>query len=636
MQKQEERNEELDQETKKIETIIDINDLENNDKIDEEQVEEKQEEKKNETKKTEKKEKLQNDLKKETKHIEKELNGLYEGRKKRWVKPVIISSIIILFLLVFSVIFALININNDKIISGISINNIEVSGLTKEEAKGKLETIINEKISKDIVLKYEDFTTEISPKLIEANYNIDKAVEEAYNVGRDSNVFGNNYNILFTLIGKKNINFDLKINDEVLDKSLKDASSNLPGAIKEASYYIENDNLIITKGKKGIVIDVEDAKNKIKNVLKDINNNDNNIEILIINKEPDDINIDKIYEEVHTDAKDAYYVKDPFQIFPEVNGIDFNIEEAKAQLNEEKEEYTIKLTITKPKVTIDQIGTEAFPDRIAIFTTRYNASDTNRTINLKLACDKLNGKVIMPDETFSYNKTLGERTIAAGYKNAKVYENGQVVDGLGGGICQISSTLYNAVLMANMEVVERRNHQFVTSYLPAGRDATVVYGLTDFKFKNTRKYPVKLSANIQGGIATIAIYGMKEDTDYTVTFETRTIATIPLTVKYVDDASLAPGQEVVKQAGHTGVQTETYIIKSLDGKIISKSLLSKDTYNAMQKIINRGIGNVPVTPAAPAAPTQTVTPEPSKEEPKTPEPEKKPVEPSTSDEGGEQ
>lgn len=116
------------------------------------------------------------------------------------------------------------------------------------------------------------------------------------------------------------------------------------------------------------------------------------------------------------------------------------------------------MKITKPKVTTSQIGTEAFPDQLATFRTNYDGGDKDRTTNLQLACNKINGKVVMPNETFSYNKTLGARTAAAGYKNAKVYEAGQVVDGIGGGICQISTTLYNAVLRANLEIVERRNH----------------------------------------------------------------------------------------------------------------------------------------------------------------------------------
>ncbi|GFI41550.1 vancomycin B-type resistance protein VanW [Thomasclavelia cocleata] len=194
----------------------------------------------------------------------------------------------------------------------------------------------------------------------------------------------------------------------------------------------------------------------------------------------------------------------------------------------------------------------------------------------------------MPGETFSYNKALGERTPAAGYKNAAVYENGKVVDGIGGGICQISSTLYNAVLKANLGIVERRNHQFVTSYIPAGQDATVVYGMTDFRFKNTRKYAVKIKASCSNGIATVSIYGIKEENEYSISFDTRTISTIPYTIKYEENKNLAAGTEKVSQVGANGVITETYLVKSLNGKIVSRTLLSKDTYNAMQRIIVRG------------------------------------------------
>lgn len=485
--------------------------------------------------------------KKEYKKIEKK----YKNRKK-----IIISAIIIaLLIIIFSIIFAIININNYKIISGISINGVEVSGLTKEEAKGKLETIYNEKKSKEITLKYQEFETQINPELIEVNFNIDSAVENAFNVGRDGNIFTNNYSILFTLIGKKNIDVNLSINEEVTKQTLKDASSNLPGAIKETSYYIEDDNLIITKGQKGVAIDVDDTTQKIKKNLNDLNDNQYLIEINVMEKEPDEINIDKIHEEVYKEAKDAYYTKDPFEIFPEVNGVDFNVDEAKELIKEEKNEYTIKLTITKPKVTIDQIGSEAFPDRLAVFTTRYDASATDRTTNLRLAANKINGTVVMPGEEFSYNKVVGERTIAAGYKEAPIYVSGRVEDGLGGGICQITTTLYNAVVYANLEITERTNHQFVPSYAGASRDATVVYGAIDFKFKNNRNYPIKILCSVSSGVANFQILGLKTSEDYDVEIYSR-----------------------ITSKTSNSINSEAYKILKKDGNIISQSLLSKDTY----------------------------------------------------------
>lgn len=554
--------------------------------------------------------KVEEKPKKQEKEIEKMEKGKTKSKNK-WKKILISVIIVAVLILVVSTVFAFANINNEKIISGVKIQGIDVSGLSKEEAKSKLETIYTEKQGKNINLKYQDYEADLNPTLMEVKYDVDKAVNDAYSLGRNSNIFVNNYNILFTLIGNKDINVNMSLNEEVAKQTIEDIGLNLPGVVVESSYTIEGDNLIITKGKEGISVKTDETLQKVKNNLNDINISNDYIEIPIENKAPDPIDIDKIHSEVYKEAKDAYYTKDPFAVYPEVEGIDFDVEAAKAQIAaEDKEEYIIKLTITKPKITLDQIGTEAFPDQLATFSTRYDASDKDRTTNLVLACQKLNGKVILAGETFSYNSTLGPRTAAAGYKNAKIYENGAVVDGLGGGICQISSTLYNTALMSDMEIVERRNHQFVTSYVGAGRDATVVYGLTDFKFKNTRKYPIRIVASAKSGIATVSIYGIKEaDREYTYSFSTKTLSTIPFTTKYEEDASLSAGKEVVKQKGANGIVTQTYMTKMLNGKVISTELLSKDTYSAMQRIVRKGTGTVQNTPQAPTVTVPEPTPE---------------------------
>lgn len=509
-------------------------------------------------------------------------------KKKKNILPVIIMSIIVLIGIIFSTIFALININNNNIVSGVKIKGIDVSGLSREEAKSKIELIYNEKNQNDIVLKYEEYESTINAEVLETKYDIENAIEEAISVGRSSNIVINNYNILFALFGKKNININMTINEEIANQIIEDIEQNIPNAVVEADYYIENDKLIITKGKEGLKVDTQNLIEKIKDRLKSIEISQDYIEIPVISKIPENIDIEKIHKEICKEVQDAYYTKEPFTIYPEVEGVEFNIEEAKKILEEDKEKYEIQLTITKPNVTTAQIGSEAFPDLLGTCSTRYDASNIDRSTNLKIACQKINDKVILPGEEFSYNKALGERTIAAGYKNAKVYENGQVVDGIGGGICQISSTLYNAILKANMEATERRNHMFITSYIPAGQDATVVYGLTDFKFKNTRKYAVKIQANCSNGIATVSVYGIKEENEYVVSFNTKTISTIPYTVKYVEDSSLPVGKEQISQIGANGAITETYIVKSLNGKVVSSKLLSKDTYNAMQRIILKG------------------------------------------------
>ena len=194
----------------------------------------------------------------------------------------------------------------------------------------------------------------------------------------------------------------------------------------------------------------------------------------------------------------------------------------------------------------------------------------------------------MPGETFSYNQTVGERTIAEGYKEAGAYAGGRVVQDVGGGICQTSSTLYNAALLANLEIVDRSNHQFLTSYVPAGRDATVSWGGIDFKFKNNRTYPIKIEASAKNGVCTMSIVGIKEEKEYEVVIQPVVLSYIPYTTKYENDSTLEEGKEVVEQAGYTGCTSETYRILKLNGNVVSKTLLSKDAYDPMTKIIKRG------------------------------------------------
>lgn len=509
---------------------------------------------------------------------------------KKAIFGISIAFIILLAIfLVLSTVFALIHSNNDKIISGIYINGINVSGLTKQEAIDSLSNNLSDNTSKMIKLKHGDFESSIMGKQISASFDIVSSVDVAYQMGRNGSLIQNNYCILSAMMQHLNIEPILNYNDQALTDLLNDLSEKLPDRMIQSSYYIEEDHLVITRGKSGSTIDIPSLKQQI---LAAITNPNATQEIVIPTHQenPDPINIDKIYQEVHKEAVNAHYTTDPFVVYPHVNGLDFNLslEDARALLQEEKEEYIIPLITLYPSITTNQIGTEAFPDLLSSFSTKYVASNVNRSTNLRLATEKINGTVLLPGETFSYNKTVGKRTIEAGFKDAAIFQGGKVVDGLGGGICQISSTLYEAALYANLEIIERSNHGFVTSYLGAGLDATVVYGAIDFQFKNNRNYPIKIVGNVSGGIAEFKIFGKKEEVEYDVEITTKRIATIPFKVRYVNDASLAQGKTKVLQGGSNGCKTETYKILKQNGEVVSTTLISRDTYNAMEKIIAKG------------------------------------------------
>ena len=499
-------------------------------------------------------------------------------------------SIVLAIFLVLSTIFALLNVNNTRILSGIYIDTVNVSGLTKEEAKEALSNALNNNLALTIRIYNGDYETSFLPEQIEAKFDIDAAIDAAYRIGRDGSFIQNNYTILFTLLEPVSIQPTLQYNEEALNSIASSIAEKLPDKVIEPSYYVEDSNLIITKGHSGNVVDTESLKQQMITIIQNTRETKKEIEIPVNYVECQAIDLDAIYQEVKKAPQDAYYTSDPFVVYPHVNGVDFaiSLEEAKKLLEEDKEEYTIPLQSIPPAVTTNQIGTEAFPDLLSSFKTYYYESNVNRTTNLKLSASKINGTVLLPGEVFSYNQVVGKRTIEAGYRDAAIYSGGKVVDGLGGGICQISSTLYDAVVLANLEIVERSNHGFVTSYLDAGWDATVVYGAIDFKFKNSRKYPIKIVASVSNGVAEFQIFGKKEEVEYEVDIETKVIASIPFKVRYVNDSTLAAGKTKVLQGGSNGCKVEAYKVLKQNEQEVSRTLLSRDTYNAMEKIIARG------------------------------------------------
>ncbi len=508
--------------------------------------------------------------------------------KKIDKKVIFTILILLLFLLFISVIFSLINMGNNKIINRVYIGDINVSNLSQEEAKEKIETWYKETALSNIELTYNELSENITIEQFDASINIDELIKKACQIGKSGNIIKDNYEILFTLLFKNKIELNIQLNDEKIDKKIEEINGKLPDSLQKSNYYIEEDNLIIKKGKRGIQINSEELKKQLKEVIK----KEENRKIIIPVNEiiPEEINIEKIYNEIKKDAQNAYISQEPLEVHSHVNGVDFaiSLEEAKNILEEQKEEYIIPLKITIPEITLNDLGKEAFPQILGTFSTTYNTSNQNRITNLKLASEKIDGTIILPGETFSYNKVVGERTIAKGYKEAAVYAGGKVVDGIGGGICQLSSTLYNSVLYANLEITSRSNHRFLTSYVTAGRDATVSWGTIDFCFKNTRSYPIKITSEVKNGVVTTSIYGIKEEKEYEVVIESKVTEVIPYSTKYVKDSTLKEDEEEIVQYGANGAKSETYKIVKYNGIVVSREQISSDIYSPLERIVKRG------------------------------------------------
>lgn len=520
-----------------------------------------------------------------------ELSLKKQNKIKKIILP-IISTVFILALISISFIFAVITSHSQKIVSGVSINNVDISNLSRDDALQKLNLQLARNTANELTITHNDYSTTLKLSDIQSSFDFESAINDAYSIGRsEKNVFINNAKIISTFFHKTNINPTTSYNSDLLNDEINRINNELPDKVTNSSYKIENNSLIISNSSNGTRI-----QNNLfyDNILNCILNNNTSFEIPVEQFEADTVDIEAIYNEIHKDPIDAYYSTNPYEIHKEEDGLDFaiSLNEAKKIVSQDQETFTIPLKVLKPKVTVKSLGQEAFPDLLASYSTTYSTGNYNRSTNISLAARSVNGYVLMPGETFSYNSTVGQRTAARGYKEAGVYLNGEVTTGLGGGICQVSSTLYNAILLANLEIVERSNHTFKPTYVPAGQDATVSWGAPDFKFKNNRNYPIRITATAGNGSVSFNVYGLKTSDDYEVKIVSSEIGSIPFSTQYQETSSLPAGTQKITQAGSNGCKTQTYKILYKNGAEVSRTLINSDTYKPHNQVVSVGTGAV--------------------------------------------
>lgn len=506
-------------------------------------------------------------------------------REKKFNWVIVANIAVVLCLIFLATFFSILNIGSTNILNNVYINGISVGSLSKEEAREKLETTMEEKLAKEISIKFEDYETTFLPAEINFEYNLASALDEAYSVGRTGNILTNNFSILMTLFKKMDISAPINYNSDKLDNIIQNMSVEIPNIVVQPTYYINNNELILTKGSPGNLLDENETKEII---LSAIEEETSNITLPVKSIQPDAIDISKIHTEIYCEPQNASVTKEPYSISVEKKGVDFGIsmEEAQNLINtSENNEISIPLVFTDAEITVADLGEDIFGNILSTYTTKYDVTNTNRATNLEIAASKINGTVLAPGEVFSFNKVVGERTAKSGFKEAVIYADGELDYGLGGGICQISSNLYYSVLLANLEIVERKNHSMTVNYVPVGCDATVSYGSVDFKFKNSRSYPIKIVATVNTGVITISICGVRENNEYKVDIIVETTQKDDYETVYEKVSSIPAGTEIVKQSGKYGYKCSTYRVLYQNGLQVSKTLLSTDTYKPQKRII---------------------------------------------------
>ncbi|NLY42824.1 MAG: vanomycin resistance protein VanB [Clostridiaceae bacterium] len=531
-----------------------------------------------------------------------QINKYEQQRNRRQVNPRIIKYGLMYFLIIFIISSAYIGwsayslLNHSKIYSGVYIGDLHVGGKTKDSVIENFPKIYQQELDERVIrISSKGKSIEFTCKEIDATYDIENAVSQAFDVGRYGNIFSRIATISNAKKNKVIIPLKIKVDLDKVESKIKELAEQVDVPVKEYQTMIEGDRLVVINGVSGERINISEAVSIVLNAVN--SKNINNVELPLETVEPEKVDVDKLYEQIYKEPEDARYeIKNyRIQVIPHKAGISFDKAEAEEIIKNhqsEGEKYYIPLSFTQPTVLQEYIEKNLFKDKFSSFTTSFSVSYAERIHNINLAGNAINGTVIGPGEVFSYNDVVGDRTYETGYKNAKIYVGGQIVDGVGGGICQVSTTLYNAALFADLEIVNRYNHSMTVSYVPPGQDAAVAYDVLDLKFRNNTEWPIRIDCIIRGGNITFEIWGTKNGVNKTIEIENKIIKTVPFTTKYVDDPGLEEGKTVVQQNGANGYVVDTYKITKIDGQVVSRKKISTSSYMPIEHIVKRGTKKV--------------------------------------------
>lgn len=270
---------------------------------------------------------------------------------------------------------------------------------------------------------------------------------------------------------------------------------------------------------------------------------------------------------------------------PEKPGVKLDIEKSLVRIahavNSGGRTVDLVVATDEPKITVKDL--EGIDGLLASYSTPYKPWERDRTHNLGIACRSINGALLKPGEVLSYNKVVGPRLKEYGFRDAPIFVKGEVEPGTGGGVCQVSTTVYNAALLANMKILRRAHHSRPVVYAPVGRDATVAYPAVDLKFENTSDAPIYIQASLGSRTVNVSIFGKKSDEKVSLASAGHRV--IPASVKEVQEDGIEPGKRVVRESGRAGHRVSTYRIVKIGDEIVKRELISNDYYQPESRII---------------------------------------------------
>ena len=422
-------------------------------------------------------------------------------------------------ILILTLGFGYIQLSNNRIAKNTYIKDVNIGNLSKEEAKKKI--LSEYKIDK-ITFTYDDKRWDINPQDVDTNYDIDKTVDNAYNVNRSKNIFSNIVDTLKSTFGIKNhINVVVDCNESKVTSELEKISKEINTNMENAKINVLENNIEVSDDKAGLQVNINDTLTNLKKSLQK-----------------------GIFEE--------------------------------------------SLVVTKIEPEIKKEDLQDINTLLGSYKTSLFDVSPGRVENIKIATERTSGVLLMPGEEFSYNNHTGLRTVKNGYKNATVIVSGEAVQGIGGGVCQVSTTLYNAVLYSGLDIVKVSNHSIPSSYVDKGRDAVVSDSGLDFVFKNNYNQPVYIQNYYRNGVITCQVYGnIKDKQDIKINTSTDKVTKAP--TKEEKDPTLEKGKEKIIERGRDSYIVSTYrVYYDNSGKEIKTEKVATSFYPAKQQVVAIG------------------------------------------------
>ncbi|MBQ5749019.1 MAG: VanW family protein [Oscillospiraceae bacterium] len=523
----------------------------------------------------------------------------------------IIAGATVLALVLGICVFGFVLKGGQTIYPNVTVADINVGGLNRMAAIAAVEEAVAAKSELNTLsVVLPDRTLEFTPDVTNVALDAEGAIDAALRYGRD----GGPFKAVFTYLGaggrthtvslQSEMELDTEYIRNLIDETAEDAKSELIQPVVKIDE--EAGKISIKTGSAKVRLDADALYEQVIARFEAQDFSDLKFEYDSTPCKP--IDLEGYYEKYCTEVIDAHFDEEAGKLVEEQVGFGFDLPYYTQQIAmaEPETEIVIEMKDLEPKVTLEQLKAEMFPDVLA----KYDSPHVNipaRTANLDLACKAIDGMILKPGDVFSFNDAVGERTVEKGYQAATVYlDGGKSQAETGGGICQVASTIYECVLYANLKVTERMPHMFVVTYVGYGQDATIYWGQQDFKFQNNTEHPIRIDASVSGGYVHITLAGVKEETNYDsikISYavlsqkEWKTVGVlnkddkeeVPFEITIDGDiATDAAGNtykvEEVIDTPYTGMSIMTYRhFLDAEGKEISKETLAKSDYRSRDK-----------------------------------------------------